>query len=190
MLNNYKEIYMSAELYRKYLDIINENSQPKIQLDEGIMNMLAPYIKKAANALMSKLDPQTLQGLKQAYDQSGGDKDTFMANIGITKQDLAPLAKGSAPTAQQVSEMFGSGSSLKSKVLTGIFNIVPLVGFVDLLTGGHIGSALNAAGHDVLATLFYVISAALVWGVGHYDFGDMDKPKKVNPVTGSTNFPA
>lgn len=174
---------MSTEYSRKLLDIINENSQPKVQLDEGIMDMLNPYIKKVANALMSKLDTKTLQGLKQAYDQSGGDKNKFMANIGITKQDLAPLAKGSAPTAQQVSEMFGSGSSLKSKVLSGIFNILPLVGVLDMLFQGPVGKALQSAGGDIAQYIFYIVSAALIWGIGHYDFGDMDRPgKRRGPV--------
>jgi hypothetical protein len=176
---------MSAELYRKYLDIINENSQPRVQLDEGIMDMLTPYIKKAANALMGKLDPQTMQGLKQAYDQSGGDKNKFMSAIGITQQDLAPLAKGGQPVTEEAGTFFGTGSSLKTKVLTGLFNIIPLVGFTDLITGGAIGNALNAAGHDILATLFYIVSAVLIWGVGHYDFGDLDKKsQQLPPNTG------
>ena len=91
---------MSTDLFRNYLDIINENSKPKVQLDEGVMDILTPYIKKAANALMSKLDPQTMQGLKQALDQSGG---------------------------------------------------------------------------DIAQYIFYIASAALIWGVGHYDFSDIDK---------------
>jgi len=154
----------------------------KNRLDEGIMDMLAPYVKKAANALMSKLDPQTLQGLKQAYDQSGGDRNKFMAAIGITKQDLAPLAKDLQPVKEGVHDdsfskaMFGSGTSLKSKVLTGVFNIVPTLGMTDLLTGGAIGNALTAAtGGSALQAIFYIVSAALIWGVGSYDFGDMDK---------------
>ena len=172
---------MSTGFLRNYIDIIKEAEQPRVQLDEGIMDMLNPYIKKAANALMGKLDPQTLQGLKQAYDQSGGDKNKFMSAIGITQQDLAPLAKGGQPVAEKAGTFFGTGSSLKSKVLTGLFNIIPLVGFTDLLTGGAIGNALNAAGHDILATLFYIVSAVLIWGVGHYDFGDLDKKSQQLP---------
>ena len=166
----------SSTIFRNYLDIINENSQPKVQLDEGVIDMVKPYIQKIANALMSKLDPETLQGLKQAYDQSGGNKDKFMSAIGITQQDLAPLAKSGQTVAEgEPGHLFGTGTSLKSKVLTGIFNIVPFIGIVDLLTGAHIGSAVNAAGHGVLAVLFYVVSAALMWGIGSYDFGDMDR---------------
>ncbi len=172
---------MSTEFSRKLLNIINENSQPKVQLDEGMMDMLTPYIKKAANALMSKLDPQTLQGLKQAYDQSGGDKNKFMSAIGITPQDLAPLAKGSTPTPQQVSEMFGSGSGLKGKVLSAIFNILPIVGVLDALFQGPIGSALQSAGGDIAQYIFYIASAALIWGVGNYDFSDTDKGAKQLP---------
>lgn len=176
---------MSTQFFRNYIDIINEAQQPRVQLDEGIMDMLNPYIKKAANALMSKLDPQTMQGLKQAYDQSGGDKNKFMANIGITKQDLAPLTKGSAPTSAQVSEMFGSGSSLKSKVLSGIFNILPLVGVLDALFQGPIGRALQSAGGDITQYIFYIVSMALVWGIGHYDFSDLDKgATQLPPNTG------
>lgn len=175
---------MSTEFFRNYIDIINENSQARVQLDEGIMDMLNPYIKKAANALMAKLDPQTLQGLKQAYDQSGGDKNKFMSAIGITAQDLAPLAKGSKPTPQQVSEMFGTGTSIKSKVLTAIFNIVPLVGVLDMLFQGPIGRALQNAGGDIAQYIFYIVSAALVWGVGNYNFGDMDDKQGGNPPVG------
>ena len=152
---------MSTDFLRNYIDIIKEAEQPRVQLDEGIMDMLNPYIKKAANALMGKLDPQTMQGLKQAYDQSGGDKNKFMSAIGITQQDLAPLAKGGQPVAEKAGTFFGTGSSL--------------------LTGGAIGNALNAAGHDILATLFYIVSAVLIWGVGHYDFGDLDKKSQQLP---------
>jgi hypothetical protein len=183
---------MSTEIYRKYLNIINENSQPPVQLDEGVMDMLKPYIQKIANALMSKLDPETLQGLKQAYDQSGGNKDKFMAAIGITPQDLAPLAKkGNVQEANMddgfAKHMFGTGTSIKSKVLTGIFNIVPLVGVLDALFGNYIGSAMNSAtGGSVLSYIFYIVSAALIWGVGNYDFGDMDHKQGSRP-TGFTS---
>jgi hypothetical protein len=178
---------MSTQLFRNYIDLINENSQATVRLDEGVMDMLKPYIQKAATALMSKLDPETLQGLKQAYDQAGGDKNKFMSLIGITPQDLAPLAKGQAQP-EGMNEMFGSGSSLKSKVLTGIFNIVPLVGVLDAIFSGPIGSAMNSAtGGSALSYIFYIVSAALIWGVGNYDFGGMDKGRRDTPVGFSGN---
>lgn len=164
---------MNTEFFRKYIDIVNESQQA--QLNEGVMDMLNPYIKKAANALMAKFDPETIQGLKQAYDQSGGDKNKFMSAIGIGKQDLAPLVSDGK---QQVGELFGSGKDLKGKVLSGIFNIVPMVGIVDLLLGGNIGKAI---GGDILPYVFYIVSAALIWGVGNYDFNtDKDAPKLPN----------
>ncbi len=178
----------NSDLFRNYLDIINENSQPRVQLDEGVMDMLKPYIQKIANALMSKLDPATLKGLKQAYDQSGGNKDKFMAAIGITPQDLAPLVKkGNVQEANMddgfAKHMFGTGTSIKSKVLTGLFNIVPLVGVLDLIFGNTIGSAMNSAtGGSALSYIFYIVSGALIWGVGHYDFGDMDHKKGTRPT--------
>lgn len=178
---------MSAEIYRKYIDIINENSQAKVQLDEGVMDMLSPYIKKAANALMSKFDPATLKGLSQAYKQSGGDKNKFMSMIGIAPQDLAPLAKGGVKEAQfdhdsAAGVVFGSGSDLKSKVLTGLMNVLPLVGVLDMLFSGPIGTALANAGGDILKYVFYIASSALIWGIGHYDFGADDS----NPPVGFT----
>ena len=168
---------MSTHLFRNYIDLINENSRATVQLDEGVMDMLKPYIQKIANALMSKLDPETLQGLKQAYDQSGGNKDKFMAVIGITPQDLAPLAKkGNVQEAYQGGTIFGRGTSIKSKVLSGIFNIVPLVGVLDAFLGNYVGNAMNSAtGGSALAMIFYVVSAALFWGVGSYNFGDAVK---------------
>jgi hypothetical protein len=183
---------MSTQHFRKYIDIINENSQANTQLDEGIMDMLKPYIQKAAKALMSKLDPETLQGLKQAYDQSGGDKDKMMALIGITKQDLAPLAKQAGTQEAGMNDpldkvLFGTGTSLKSKVLTGVFNILPLVGILDLITGNTIGNALQSAGGSVLSYLFYIVSAVLIWGAGNYDFGDMDRKGGSNPPVGFTS---
>jgi hypothetical protein len=179
-------------------DVLSESKkkivESRSQLDEGIKDMLAPYVKKAANALMSKLDPKTLQGLKQAHDQSGGDRNKFMAAIGITKQDLAPLAKDLQPVKEAGDDdsfskaMFGSGTSLKSKVLTGVFNIVPMLGVSELLTGGAIGDALTAAtGGSTAGIIFYLVSAALVWGVGHYDFGDMDRKGGSNPPVGFTS---
>lgn len=167
---------MSTELYRKYIDIINENSQTKIQLDEGIMDKLNPYIQKLAKALMSKFDPNTLQSLKQAHAQAGGDKNKFMQLIGISQQDLSPLIKSKPGISEEaIQELYmGTGKELKSKVLSVLMNTLPAVGIVDFLTGGNIGNMISGAEYGIIPVLWYLVSFALMWGIGNYDM-NIDK---------------
>lgn len=61
---------MSSELFRKYIDIVNENSQPKVQLDEGIMDTLKSLVPKAMKLLGGDKVAQIAQQVKQA---TGGD---------------------------------------------------------------------------------------------------------------------
>jgi hypothetical protein len=162
---------MDPRFFRKYSNLVEaaEQDLPVQQLDEGLMDMLQAPMKKLANAIMSKLDPQTLQGLQQAYKASGGDRNKMMAAIGITTQDLAPLTKQVQPgQAAPVHEDWNS-SSLKGKILTVLANVLPLTGILDLVTGGHLG---NMMGGGLTSAIWYVVSAALVWGCGHYDFTD------------------
>jgi len=185
---------MSAELMRSYLDLLNEQQQQ--QLDEGVMDAIAakikPWIQKNIGSFFSKLDPQTLQGLKQAHQQSGGDIKRFASIIGITPQDVAPLAKKAPQNAlketfgEKIPDtannwMLGTGTSLKSKILTGLFNWAPLVTLLDLLTGANLATALGAGPNQPLTYLWYIICGVLFWGIGSYDFGDMDKAPKDRP---------
>ena len=166
---------MDPKFFRKYADLITEAEQTPVQLDEGVMDMLKPYVQKTANAIMSKFDPKTLQGLKQAYDQAGGDKNQFMANIGISKKDLAPIASGAAPVSED-----WDNSSLKGKVLTVLMNVLPAVGIIDLLTGGTLGGMMG----DLAGPIFWLVSAALMWGIGHYDFTDNDNAQSKQQSAG------
>jgi hypothetical protein len=163
---------MDPKFFRKYADIVEsaEKDLPVQQLDEGLMDTLQAPMKKLANAIMSKLDPQTLQGLQQAYKASGGDRNKMMATIGITQQDLAPLAKQAQPGQVAPVHEDWNNSSLKGKILTVLMNVLPLTGVLDLLSGGHIGFGMM--GNGIMAAIWYVVSAALVWGCGHYDFTD------------------
>ena len=38
---------MSTDFLRNYIDIINENSEPKVQLDEGMMDSLKAVAQNA-----------------------------------------------------------------------------------------------------------------------------------------------
>ena len=177
----------SADLMRKYADIIREAQEPKPQLDEGVMDMLKPVAQKLGKWLMSKIDPETAKQLKQAYDQAGGDKDKFMAAIGITKDDIAKIAPQPSkkqPSAQQpqINEWLSAGehpnAPLKVKVLNLLANGIPLSGMLTLLAGGMFSVAIPTAWP---AMIWYVVSAAMFWGMGNYEFsdafGDSGKPQ-------------
>jgi hypothetical protein len=189
----------AVDLLRKYSQIINEAQQSE-QLNEGITDMLQPLVQKLANAIMSKIDPATAQQLKQAYDQAGGDKDKFMSAIGITKDDVAKIApeppKGSqsapaqpapaqtapaqtAPAqpapAPQMNEWLSAyekpNAPLKVKILNLLANGIPLAGFLTALAG-VVGAAVPTSWPFII---WYFLSAALVWGAGHYEFSDAFK---------------
>jgi hypothetical protein len=170
----------AVDLLRKYAEIVNEAQKP-VQLDEGLTDMLNPGIQKLGKWLMSKLDPETAQQLKQAYDQSGGNKDKFMAAIGITQQDVSniapqPKAQGAqAQPAPQVNEWLSAygdqKAPLKVKILNLLANGIPLSGILTLLAGG-LGVAIPTSWP---AIIWYVVSAAMMWGIGHYEFSDAVK---------------
>jgi hypothetical protein len=81
---------MSTELYRKYIDIINENSQDPQVLEEGMLNDLMAKVKgNVANA--QKMLGDKLEAVKAAaLKATGGDKSFTIDNIkkvaGVLKQ--------------------------------------------------------------------------------------------------------
>jgi hypothetical protein len=186
---------MSAELMRSYLDILNEQQQPQ-HLDEGIVDAIIsrakPWAQKNMASFLQKLDPQTLQGLKQAHQQSGGDIKRFASIIGITPQDIKPIAQkvgtnGGEDRSRPMQEaqngwMLGSGTSLKSKILTGLFNWAPLLTFLDMFQSYFTGTnVVQTMTGPVMTYIWYMLMAVLFWGMGSYDFGDMDKAPKDRP---------
>lgn len=73
---------MAAEIYRKYIDIINENSQPEV-LDEGMMDM----VKSAASKVFKMLGGDTVEMIAQKVkDVTGGD-------YSLTKDNAIKVAK-------------------------------------------------------------------------------------------------
>ena len=174
----------TVDFMRKYADLISEAQQPQ-QLDEGVADMLKPVAQKLGKWLMSKIDPTTAQQLKQAYDQAGGDKDKFMAAIGITQADVAKIApqppKGDQPapaqpaTAPKMNEWLSAfdrkDDPLKVKVLNLLANGIPLSGILTLMAGAA-GASIPIAWP---AIIWYIISVGMFWGIGSYDFRDAVK---------------
>lgn len=175
--------HYAVDLLRKYAEIVNEAQQPE-QLDEGLADTLKPVAQKLGKWLMSKIDPESAKQLKQAYDQAGGDKDKFMAAIGITKDDVAKIApqpptdgqQAPAPAqtapAPQMNEWLSAfdreGDPLKVKILNLLANGIPMAGVIDFAAHG----LLNLAAPGWGEVIWWIVSFALVWGAGNYDFRD------------------
>ena len=81
---------MTTELYRKYIDIINENSVEPQMLEEGMLNDLMAKVKgNVAN--VQKMLGNKLEAVKAAaLKATGGDKSFTLDNIkkvaGVLKQ--------------------------------------------------------------------------------------------------------
>lgn len=94
---------MSTELYRKYIDIINENSQEPIQLDEGVLGNLAAKVKASVVPQVEKMLGGNLEAVKQAaLKATGGDTSLSLDNIkkvgaALKQMGLDKMAGGEAP---------------------------------------------------------------------------------------------
>lgn len=84
---------MSTNLIRNYLDIINENSQPKIQLDEGMLDSIVQWAKSKAQKLASQLSPEEKESLTQMVTQASGGQPKFdLSTIKKVAAQFRPLA--------------------------------------------------------------------------------------------------
>ena len=107
---------MSTELYRKYIDIINENSQEPIQLDEGVLGNLAAKVKATVVPQVEKMLGGNLEAVKQAaLKATGGDTSLSLDNIkkvgaALKQMGLDKMAGGGE--AQQVNEGFFDKAAL------------------------------------------------------------------------------
>lgn len=81
---------MSTELYRKYIDIINENSQEKQRLDEGMLNDLMAKVKGNIGNVQKMLGDKLEVVKAAALKATGGDTSFTLDNIkkvaGVVKQ--------------------------------------------------------------------------------------------------------
>ena len=104
---------MSADLYRKYLDIINENSKPKVQLDEGMMDM----IKLGAQKLVKKLAPQQLQQITNFVSNALGKPANQITMADATMANAQKLIAAN----QQTNE--GWGGAVAGGILGSILSL-------------------------------------------------------------------
>jgi hypothetical protein len=140
---------MSADIFRKYVDIINENSQPNVRLDEGIMG---DAVKKAANWLAGKFGVDLQQIANITKQATGGDATPNTQNgakvmqaLGITPQDVDGLMKKAEvgePT-KQVAESFLNEATGKQIALRIVWAILS-AGFINMMIKSGLGWNLGA----------------------------------------------
>jgi len=102
---------MSTELFRKYIDIVNESQQP-VELDEGLINNIKDKVVAYARKMFS---PQDMQQMKLAVEKATGKpiEQVSLRDIGgqnATKIASALGAKANAAAAanqDQLNEILG-----------------------------------------------------------------------------------
>lgn len=95
---------MSTELYRKYIDIINENSQEKQTLEEGMLNDLMAKVKgNVAN--VQKMLGDKLETVKNtALKATGGDTSFTLDNIKKVAAALKQTGFDKMATSEDLNE--------------------------------------------------------------------------------------
>jgi hypothetical protein len=98
---------MSTELYRKYIDIINENSQDHEQLNEGVVDSIKGSIPK----IMKFLGMDTVKDIANAVKQvTGGNYSLNKDNIAKVSNALGTVKEGIAGNWQGKLLQFLHGS--------------------------------------------------------------------------------
>lgn len=111
---------MSSELYRKYIDIINENSQQSEVLTEGALDKIAGMVKVKVVPQVQKMFGSKLEAVKQAaLKATGGDTSLSIDNI---KKVGAALKNMGLEKALAESEQLNEGFFDKAAVaaVTGL----------------------------------------------------------------------
>ena len=176
-------IMSSSDLFRNYLDIINENSQPKIQLDEGMMDTLKSLVPKAMKLLGSDTAAQIAQQVKQA---TGGDFTPSRENaIKVAKalgfEEILKNKVGQEPQGQ-LAEAWGLAGNWQGKLIQLLYSIIPAAGIASIAgvgPGGLLGWWLSSVGIVLLmfADTFFSTDTGMVGAMGRkgrkgFDTGD------------------
>lgn len=119
---------MSTEIYRRYIDIINENSLTEEELNENMLSKVTSLAQKAASKLPSLLGDK-LESVKQAaLKATGGSTEISMANI----QKVAKVLKNMG-----IDKMLGGEEEAPAAVNEGILGALGMAGVA--VAGGAIG---------------------------------------------------
>lgn len=99
---------MSSELYRKYIDIINENSQESQVLTEGVLDKIGAMVKAKVVPQVEKMLGGKLEDVKAAaLKATGGDTSLTLDNIKKVGSALKSMGlEKSLAEAEQLNEGF------------------------------------------------------------------------------------
>lgn len=151
---------MSSQVYRKYIDIINENSQPQV-LDEGILDTLRPLAQKVMKMLGLDNVKQIANQVKQV---TGGD-------FSLNRENALKVSKalGLDKAAQQpVSEDWGMAGNWQGKLIQ-MLHLGGIAGAAASATLGTFANPLLAAGFILL------IIADTIWSTDKGSVGSMGR---------------
>jgi hypothetical protein len=158
---------MSTELFRNYLDIINEHSKPKEQLDEGIMDKIKSFAVPKLIKLLGPDAENIASAIKQA---TGGDLTPSKENamkvvqaLGIDKSD----AQGQSP---QMAE--GIAGNWQGKLMQALYTLGLLgsAGAAASMWGTMAGSHMTIIGTLLLmfAGTFFDTAPGQVGAMGNF----------------------
>jgi hypothetical protein len=99
---------MSSDLYRKYIDIINENSQEPQVLTEGMLDKIGAMVKAKVVPQVEKMLDGKLEDIKAAVlKATGGDTSLSLDNIKKAGTVLKNMGlEKSLAEAEQLNEGF------------------------------------------------------------------------------------
>ena len=185
---------MSTELFRNYIDIINENSKPKMQLDEGFMDTIKGLASKAMKMLGGDAIADIANKVKQA---TGGDYSLTPENAKKVAQalGLADMAKGSqGQTPQQVAENLGLAGNWQGKLMQ-LAHLAAVGAGAAQMIGGQALTGMQGfgGGGEVLVTVGFLalMLANTFWSQDKGMVGSMGNHgnQGMSPAKGPTSLP-
>lgn len=170
---------MSAELYRKYLDIINENSQPRLQLDEGLMDKIKSLIPKAMKLL-------PVQDIASKVKQvTGGDFTPSRENAMKVAQAFGFDKMVKSSPEQQVAE--GWAGNWQGKLLQLIHLLGVGAGAAQAIGGSQLTGMQGFGGPGevlIMVGLILLMVTSTFWSSDRGMVGAMGKNGKTGFNTG------
>lgn len=159
---------MSSQVYRKYIDIINENSQPQV-LDEGVMDAL----KMAVPKVIKLLGGDTMQAIAQKVKEiTGGDYTPSKENaIKVAKALGFEQALQDKDGAAQMAE--GIAGNWQGKLIQFLYSL-PILHTVVHLMGDSPGP-YSLSGWLAIVGMIMLMAAGAVFGNERGQVGRMGK---------------
>jgi hypothetical protein len=182
---------MSTEFFRNYIDIINENSQPQVQLDEGIMDTIKSLAGKAMKALGGDAVADIANKVKQA---TGGDFTPSKENAMKVAQALG-LSKAAqaqpGQSQQQVAEAWGLAGNWQGKLLQ-LAHLATVGAGAAQAIGGQALTGMQGFGGAgeivIMAAMIALMLADTFWSTNRGMVGSMGR--EGNKGTSTTNGPS